>query len=647
MATTSMDAKVTGKKAEAAREKNAQKAIAEKLKKANPGMSDADIKKEVNKIIKRFTDAGKKNLLLEQKSEKELRKERIQAQKDLNQMQMDSAVGFTEKLKVAGDSMKTSLEEAGEKLKENLGNVLSNLGNMFDIKGQAELLGRYSSKIDARLQGYEGQNYGHFAEISELIRDNLAASPYITQSEMLENLNTLVDQGIAFNLEQRAFLETVSDKIVTTFDTFSGSLMRIIRLQGADSTAARVGMEAYLTQMLNKYYQDSAYLSTNFDSVQDAIFNLSSSLDKETSVEMEYTIQKWLGSLSSVGVSDNTIQQLAASINALGTGDVETLQSSNMQNLLVMASNKAGLSYAEMLTNGISVDNVDALMRSIVEFVQETGKNTNRVLRQQWSSILGIDVADLAAAVNLNTETLNKVSDADLKYSNMLAETNAQLGYVAKRMHISELLGNVYENFMDGVASNIAGNAVGYMTWMALDVVEQLTGGIAIPTISVMGSGVDLETTVVGLMKSTIAGISILAQGINALSTLTKGGSLSLGIWGNTNAVMERGSGFMGLQAGVAQSTSVSSYVSNSNGDEMSDYAITSAKEDGEEQIKGAEEDENSTSALLKKLIKLLQGDDQDGNHVKVWVDNTDDIKVTLDGEDVRISGLNPYSVGG
>ena len=62
-----------------------------------------------------------------------------------------------------------------------------------------------------------------------------------------------------------------------------------------------------------------------------------------------------------------------------------------------------------------------------------------------------------------------------------------------------------------------------------------------------MGSGVDLETTVVGLMKSTIAGISILAQGINALSTLTKGGSLSLGIWGNTNAVMERGSGFMGL----------------------------------------------------------------------------------------------------
>jgi len=64
---------------------------------------------------------------------------------------MDSAVGFTEKLKVAGDSMKTSLEEAGEKLKENLGNVLSNLGNMFDIKGQAELLGRYSSKIDARL----------------------------------------------------------------------------------------------------------------------------------------------------------------------------------------------------------------------------------------------------------------------------------------------------------------------------------------------------------------------------------------------------------------------------------------------------------------------------------------------------------------
>ena len=195
-------------------------------------------------------------------------------------------------LKAAGSLMKENLKEAAAKIGSTLVNNLANFGATFDvgIERYASLYGQYQSKIDARMQGLDGKTYGYFEDMSELVRDNLAASPYLRQDDMLQSLDSLISEGIAFNVEQRAFLETVSDKIVTTFDSFSSSLMRIIKLQGADSTAARMGMEAYLTQMLNSYYEDSSYLTSNFDSVQDALFDLSSSLSKEQSVEVEYTV---------------------------------------------------------------------------------------------------------------------------------------------------------------------------------------------------------------------------------------------------------------------------------------------------------------------------------------------------------------------
>nr|DAU00298.1 MAG TPA: hypothetical protein [Bacteriophage sp.] len=41
----------------------------------------------------------------------------------------------------------------------------------------------------------------------------------------------MVDLGINYNLEERAFLATISDKVATTFDAANGTLLRLIRLQ--------------------------------------------------------------------------------------------------------------------------------------------------------------------------------------------------------------------------------------------------------------------------------------------------------------------------------------------------------------------------------------------------------------------------------
>jgi hypothetical protein len=37
--------------------------------------------------------------------------------------------------------------------------------------------------------------------MSKLVRKNLAASPYVKQADMLDNLNNLITKGIAYNIE--------------------------------------------------------------------------------------------------------------------------------------------------------------------------------------------------------------------------------------------------------------------------------------------------------------------------------------------------------------------------------------------------------------------------------------------------------------
>ena len=88
-----------------------------------------------------------------------------------------------------------------------------------------------------------------------------------------------------------------------------------------------------------------------------------------------------------------------------------------------------------------------------------------------------------------------------LNYTSAVKEAQTQLNQVSNRMHISEMVNTLFDNVMATTAGNIANSAAGYMLWKSLNIVEQLTGGIQIPAISVMGNMVDLDTTVTALMK--------------------------------------------------------------------------------------------------------------------------------------------------
>jgi hypothetical protein len=68
-------------------------------------------------------------------------------------------------------------------------------------------------------------------------------------------------------VEQRAFLQTMTDKIATTFNAFDSNLLKIIRIQQEDSTVYRMGAEAQLTKFFNSNFQDSTYMSDVYDTV--------------------------------------------------------------------------------------------------------------------------------------------------------------------------------------------------------------------------------------------------------------------------------------------------------------------------------------------------------------------------------------------
>ncbi len=102
----------------------------------------------------------------------------------------------------------------------------------------------------------------------------------------------MVDAGIAYNVEQRAFLSTIKDKIATTFNAFDGTLLRLVRIQQQDTTAARLGMESALTTFLNSMYETTEYMKGVADSVRSNLQETMSLMSATDAVGLEYEVQK-------------------------------------------------------------------------------------------------------------------------------------------------------------------------------------------------------------------------------------------------------------------------------------------------------------------------------------------------------------------
>lgn len=357
--------KQSANKSEAEKQK-----LAEKYRKATQKQAEKDEKDIKRKAAEYERELAKQSAL-----------EKKEAENELNELKRQNAENLGKSIKNTNAGTKAAFN-AASKMQDAL---FSSVDKYLDIYSN------YMSAIETRVQGL-GDAYG-FGAMDKKIRQNTALSPFVKYTSVMENLNRLVELGIADNLTERAFLATISDKIATTFDAAEASMLEIIRIQQKDTTKSRLGMEAELTKLFNANFGDTSYLSESFDSVQAALIDVSSQLSAENAVELEYQVQKWLGSLGAVGVSSNTLSSLAQGINYLGTGNIDALQgNTSLQNLLVMAANRAGLDYSSMLSGGINSKDTNALLYSVVKYIQDISQGNNNVVKQQYADLFGITI---------------------------------------------------------------------------------------------------------------------------------------------------------------------------------------------------------------------------------------------------------------
>lgn len=509
--------------------------------------------------------------------------------------------------KIAGENLVHTMKGVGKAVMEGLNQINTAIGSYA----------KYQTSINTRLQG-SGKT---FSTLADRLSD-IAFSPLINTEDLYSNLNTLVGEGIVTNVEQRASLMTMSNAIADTFEVNSATLKKLIRIQQQDSTAARLGMEGYLTRFLNEFVKSTEYLTTTFDTVADSLLEASSLMSANDSAEFEYVVQKWLGTLTGVGLSEQTAQNLASAIGQLGSGDINSLSGSSMQNLLIMGANKAGLDYANLLSNGINAAETNRLLSGIAMYMQDLGKNsTSNVVRNQLSETFGVTISDLRAVNNLSDDQLKTVFSSMMSYNDMYSELAYQASQMYEREGISNVLENLFSNFTYQTGMNIAKNPALFATWKITDLIQGVTNGINIPFVTALGSGVDLEATVENLMKLGIIGASTIGSIgdiVNGVSSAGDGSMMLdlIGIAANKGAVTELGEGLRDyvtadtmmtgkkLRRASGRTQSTVAQIGNADSAAYSSDVVNKASDQAATQL-DAKKAEETTKTTLDYLVEM------------------------------------------
>lgn len=534
--------------------------------------------------------------------------------------------GFKKGLKKLG------IESSGGTIKFDthaLGQFASKVMNDA-VSSAANAFSQYQGKVNTRLIGYLDQNNNAFKQI---VDKNSKTSPYYQTSEYLRNISVLVDQGIVQNLEQRAFLNTVKDELISTFDATNDTLTRLVRIQQEDSTAARAGMEAYLNQFLNKEFENSEYITDQFKSTSALLEEATALLSAEQATSFEYVVQKWLGALYSEGMSSRGIQSLAGAIGQLASGNIDDLVGTNIGNLIAMAS-KGNL--ATYFKDGLTEATADILMNSIVSYLQELNNSSNNVVKSQLASTFGLSISDLAAAANLNAAS---ISGNNLGYGGATAYLNQLMGTAGARMSGAAEITNFVDNLKFSLGANIVSDSVKYGAYQASKMLDSLFDDTNLSfggSLKLFGTGIDFsaQTSLSDILSIAALGVS----GAELAHQLMFGGATSgLGglddtfnsisaLAGSNSKSKLFGSGFMGLLGG----SSVSGYVS-SNSD------MSSVLKDS---IGGLKENVDSIKKLWKgEEAKVLTPAEETNNYLHQTFDVKMDsiIKILSKGFDFSV----------
>ena len=528
----------------------------------------------------------------EKKDEQDKRKQQTQ---DI--MDVASTLGASiskEDRKTVADNSLSNLADSIQKTfsLQGLGKIISDGIKAFAAAGDAafkeaeDILNTYQAVISTRLEG-SGREY---KDITQMLRRNLTLSPIIEQKKVLENVGRMVEQGIAYNLEQRAFLATVSEEIKSTFDAFDANLLRLIRLQREDSSYARMGLETSLTRLFNEYFLDSSYMSKMYDDIAGTLLDVTSTLSTSQSAEFEYMVQKWLGAMYSMGASSSFVTQVASGLNMLGTGNVEGLANSPMQTLFAMAANRTSTDYASLLTGGLNAQNTNELLKAMVEYLAEISGNTksNKVVAGAYSNLFNMTLSDMRAIQNLSND-IDSIYSSEVSYSQMGGITNQRLTTLGDNYSLGKRIKTLFNNVMFSSAQTLVEDPVTYLLYNALNMV----GSMGEPEVQVAPWGMGMSFKITDLMKDAMFGMSMLGNITGALGQMNSENGNELMNW-TTQGEMRGSSYNLSARSGISQS-----YAMSGSGSDIETQSLQSGAEKTKETtktIKGGEEEEEEVS---------------------------------------------------
>jgi hypothetical protein len=612
------------------------KLIAEEERKLRQKNNRLLTKEEHDAIVKKYKEEftiGEKNLkqlaaLQEREDKKKKRADIAKTDQEIAHAVQLGDFSKEDNLLSRMDSLKAMVDSVDDedKGKAQMAVAIKAISSLVaQLESKIDQIGSYKGGIDTRLQGSNNKTVlGSYWD--QLNRDMMsvgAVTPFFKQEDFANNIKSLVERGISFDLKQRAFLMTIQEKIANTFDVADGTLLRLIRIQQQDSTAGRLGMESTLNAFLNEMYETSEYLTDVAKSVRSSLEEMESLMAGAEAAEVEYQVQKWMGSLYSVGMSQEAVNNIASALGQIAAGQVDALTSGNgAGNLMVMAANEAGLTISDILIKGLNAKETNKLLQATVNYLAELAESSkdNRVVQQQLANVFGIKASDLRAATNLASKgSTESIFGSYLTYDNMLKRLNSMAGTMYQRTSIGEMMTNVWENGQYTLAGSMANNPISYLTYKIASLLDSAAGGIAIPGISVMGNMVDLETTVADLMRVAAIGTGILGSLGSIISGL---GSSFSGQAMLTKMGIEQGSGLKvtprgngdgisasAMSGGGVQTTSGSGYVGNASGSDIKNTTLQEAEDTKKQHMieAKAEEEANQIDFINTNVLKIYE----------------------------------------
>ena len=318
-----------------------------------------------------------------------------------------------------------------------------------------------------------------------------------------------------------------------------------------------------------------------------------------------------MGSLYSVGFSNTS--GLSSALGKLAAGDISGITGGGTGNLLVMAANRANLSIAEILANGLDESETNQLMKAMVEYLQDIYSETrdSRVVAQQYAGVFGLTASDLKAAANLYGST-NTISKNNLGYNGMLGTLQSMASSMYQRTSSGEMLGNLFENLKYATANSMANNPVMYALYSIAGILRDTTGGIDFSIPLVMGNGMPMTFNVADLMQTGVMATGLLGGIGQMFAGLAKGNTANIlsnfGITGNGITTLSRGTG-TGIAAISGSSLSQSGFVGNSDSSDIQNATMQSANEEGSNKVAEAQEENEETklSTVDEHVVQIYE----------------------------------------